>query len=51
MLSINPEAARPQDVARMAAQWMDYRHELERLRDVVCEQDTAIIQSLLEDDA
>ena len=50
MLSINPEAASANDVARMAAQWMAYRHELERVRDLVGEQDSEIIQSILEDE-
>ena len=46
----NPEMASVQDVARMAAQWMDYRSELERLRDLVGEVDAEIVSMLLEDE-
>jgi hypothetical protein len=50
MLSINPDAASRDDVARMAAQWMDYRRELVRLSEIVGEVDAEIIGKLLEDE-
>ena len=49
-MSINPDAATREDVARMAAQWMAYREELERLRNIVYEVDAEIIEKLLGDE-
>lgn len=54
MLSINPDAANRNDVARMAAELMEANHENERLkailtnlRDVVCDEDVEIIDEAL----
>jgi hypothetical protein len=49
MLSINPDAANRDDVARLAAELMSCRHELHRLRDVVGHGDAEIISNLLDD--
>lgn len=49
MLSVNPDAATREDVARMAANLMATRHELIRLRDIVSEADVESIDQVLED--
>ena len=46
----NPEMASVQDVARMAAQWMACRAELERLMCDLGEWDCARIKAVLEDE-
>ena len=47
MLSINPDAATREDIARLAAELMEARHELLRLSEIVCDEDYRIIMSLL----
>jgi len=49
MLSINPDAATREQVARLASELMECRHELCRLRDVVCQEDVRIINEILGD--
>ena len=47
MLSINPDAATREDVARLASELMKCRHELERLKDIVGEADIISIDTVL----
>jgi len=46
MLSINPDAATREDIARLAAELMEARHELLRLSEIVSDEDRSIILSL-----
>ncbi len=46
MLSINPDAANREDIARLASELMEARHELLRLSEIVSDEDSSIILSL-----
>ena len=46
MLSINPDAATKEDIAKLAAELMEARHELLRLSEIVSGEDRSIILSL-----
>ena len=46
MLSINPDAATREDIARLASELMEARHELLRLSEIVNDEDRSIILSL-----
>lgn len=46
-LSINPDMATREDVARLAAELMEARHELERLSELVGDIDREIIEAIL----
>jgi len=47
-LSINPDMATREDVARLAAELMEARHELQRLLEIVGDEDREIIDSILD---
>lgn len=46
-LSINPDMATREDVARLASELMETRHELQRLSEIVGDEDKEIIDSIL----
>ncbi len=46
-LSINPDMATREDVARLASELMEARHELQRLSEIVSDEDREIIDSIL----
>ena len=48
MLSVNPDAATCDDVAKLASDLMACRHELDRLRFIVGDIDSNIINELLD---
>jgi len=47
-LSINPDMATNKDVARLASELMEARHELQRLSEIVGDEDREIIDSILD---
>lgn len=47
-ISIYPDMASKEDVARLASNLMECRHELQRLSEIVGDQDEEIINSILE---
>ncbi len=48
ILSINPDMATREDIVHLAADLMEARHELQRLSEIVSDEDREIIDSILE---